>query len=156
MEVEEIKKEYGKFEKKFKLPSFSVLNDNFEVGKIENDGGSLLRAVRKTMVEKVVNSMSFLDMLLNPLQAPRMYHVFIRAMSIEDKKTIDKIYGMLAEISVASLEREIDYDEKAEAELIIKINQAWEKAKPDFRNLIKNIQKPNNNFVKKDRGSYFG
>ena len=155
MEIEELRKEYLSLEKKYKLPSFQELNENFEIGKVDRDVGALLRAIRKAMMEKIVNSMSFVEMLLNPMHAPRMYHLYIRTMSAEDKKSIDKIYDEFSNISMLSLEREIDYSEKEEAELIKKVFAVWSNLKSEFRKILVNMKKPTDNSVKKER-SYFG
>ncbi|MBU0761220.1 MAG: hypothetical protein KJ600_02930 [Nanoarchaeota archaeon] len=155
MEFDELKDEYVKFVEKYNLPSFQELDEDFEVGKIDRESDTLLRAIRKVMMEKIVNSLGFMEMLLNPMNAPRMYLSYIRAMGDGDKKIINKIYVEFSELSVLSLEREIDYDEKAEAELIKKVFEVWGELKPDFRKMFANMKKPNNDLAKKER-SYFG
>lgn len=154
MELKELKKEYTKLEKKYKLPKFGDLNRDFEVDKLEKNTDLLLRAIRKLMMEKIVNSMSFLEMLVNPVNAPRMYIPYIRTMTAEDKKTINKIYVELAGLTLSSLELEIESNEKNEAELIKKAFDVWQSTKTEFRTIIDDIKKPRN-FEKKER-SYFG
>lgn len=155
MELKEIKKEYEKLAMKYKLPGFGELNENFEIEKIEIESDTFLRAVRKIMMEKIVNSLGFIEMLLNPMNAPRMYLNYLRVMTLDDKNSIDKIYSSFADLSVLSLEREVDYDEKAEAELIKKIVKTWNEAKPEFRKILTNIKKPNSTDLKKEK-SYYG
>ena len=72
MELKDLKKEYSDLAEKYKLPSFKELNENFEIEKIDKDTEILLRDVRKVMMEKIVNSLGFLEMFLNPMNAPRM------------------------------------------------------------------------------------
>jgi hypothetical protein len=156
MELTKLKKEYGKMEKRYKLPGFKILNSDFEIDKMEKESDSLLRAMRKMMMEKIVNSMGFLEMLLNPVNSPRMYINYIRAMSVDDKKRIDKIYGVLADLSVLSLDLEIDSNERGEASLILEVYNKWNEIKPDFKAILKNMKNPvKNNEGKKERG-YFG
>jgi hypothetical protein len=155
MKIKELKENYEKLAKKYSLPDFDDLNNNFEIGKINRDNGVLLRTIRKIIMEKVVSSLGFVEMLLNPVNAPRMYQPFIRTMDIEDKKGIDKIYLSLSDLSMGSLECEIDYNEKSEAELIKKIFAAWNEIKPEFRNIFAKIRKPNSVSAKKDK-SYWG
>jgi hypothetical protein len=155
MELKELKEEYGKLIKEYNLPSFRELEEEFEVSKLEKESESVLRAVRKTMMEKIMNSLGFVEMMLNPMNAPQMYFVYLNSMSSEDKKSIEKIYEVLAELSIASLEREVDYDEKEEAELIKRILKTWNGIKPEFRMVLKNMKKPNHNPAKRER-SYFG
>ncbi len=155
MEVFDLKKKYEVMVKKHKLPSFEEVNANFEIEKIDRDSDTLLRAVRKMMMEKIVNSLGFVEMLLTAMNAPRMYHSYIKNISMEDRKRLEKMYDVLTDLSMASLEREVDYDEKKEAMLIIQIFKMWNSIKPDFRIVMEGIRKPSNNSAKKER-SYFG
>lgn len=154
MKLKELKKEYLRLEKKYKLPKFIELNRDFEIDKLDKDTDLLLRAVRKLMMEKIVNSMSFLEMLVNPVNAPRMYIPYVRTMSLEDRKIIDKIYVELAGLTLLSLELEIESNEKNEADVIKRAFSVWQGLKPVFRIILNNIKKPRN-FEKRER-SYFG
>ncbi|MDO8508645.1 MAG: hypothetical protein Q7S27_03085 [Nanoarchaeota archaeon] len=157
MKLDEIKREYEKLTKKYDLPNFEKLNSDFEVDKLEKETENILRSFRKLMMEKIVNSMTFLEMLVNPVNAPRMYLSYLRNMSIEDRKIIDDIYTALADLSLLSLDLEIDSNEKSEADLLKKGYEKWNSLKPGFRKILENMKKPNNNLnnLKKER-SYFG
>ena len=154
MELDFLKKEYDKILKKFNLPSFKDLNRDFEIDKLEKETDSLLRSIRKLMMEKIVNSMSFLEMLINPINAPRMYMPYIKTMEIDDKKKIDRLYKEMADLSLISLDLEVESVEKDEAELIKIVYKKWQELKPLFKDILKNIKEPKE-FVKKER-SYFG
>lgn len=155
MELKELKREYEKSRKKFKLPSFEELNQAFEIEKLDQDTELLLRIVRKHMMDKIVNSLSFVEMLLNPVSAPRMYQGYVKLMTAQDRKNLEEIYRAFAELVVGSLEREIVYDEKGEAQMILRIFRTWRSIGEDFVKIFENIRRPRGNFVKKER-SYFG
>jgi len=156
-ELKDLKKEYEKFREKYKLPKFEELNQDFYIEKIEQESDVLLKHIRKIMMEKVVNSLSFLEMLLNPMNLPRMYMVYVNSMSEAEVKLIGEIYSKFSELIIFSLEREIDYDEKKEAELINEINRVWNKNKEGLNKILMNIRKPVNNENKeKKTKSYFG
>lgn len=155
MDLVTLKKEYSELSKKHKLPAFKELNGDFEVEKIERESDYILRVVRKVMMEKIVNSLNFLELLMNPANAPKMYIGYIRTMSVEDRKEIDKMYGSIGDLSIQSLALEIDYSEKSEAELINKIFNTWNANKPSFKKIISNMNRPNKPEVKKDK-TYFG
>lgn len=155
MDAKDIKKRYEEFEAKHKLPSFKELNDDFEIDKLDRDSDTFLRVIRKTMIEKIVNSMNFVEMLINPVNAPRMYFPYIKSMTMDDRGDIEKIYNLLAELSLLSLDLEIDSTEKKEAEMIKKMSADWKSIKPIFRKIFANMKKPNNSFVKKEK-SYYG
>ena len=158
LDLKEFEKEYTKLAKKYSLPSFKALNEDFEIDKIERETFCILRLVRKVMMEKIVNSLNFLEMLINPINVPRIYMAYVRSMTPEDRRAIEKIYGTLGALSVASLELEVDYTEKREAEMIKQIYKSWNEFRPAFREVIKHMQKPNgdNGTGKKDSKSYFG
>ncbi len=156
MELDKFKTEYETLAKRFSLPKFMDLNLDFEIDKFDGETDFLLRAIRKLMMEKIVNSISFLEMLINPINAPRMYINYVSSMSSEDRKVIEDIYSVLTELSISSLSLEIDYSEKNEAALIKETHQKWSSLKPNFKNIVSNIKKPNNiKSVRKER-SYFG
>ncbi|MBI5803626.1 hypothetical protein HY450_00105 [Candidatus Pacearchaeota archaeon] len=155
MELKELKKEYEVLKKKLDLPSFKELNEDFEIDKISKESGTLIRAIRKIVMEKIVNSLTFIEMLLNPMNAPRMYHPYIQSITSEDKERIDKIYLTLAEISIESLKCEIEYKEKKEADIIKSSFKIWQTLKPDFLAIISKIRSPNSSSQKKER-NYFG
>lgn len=155
MKLTELKKDYSVLAAKYKLPKFSELNEDFEIEKVEKESETLLRVVRKTMMEKIISSLGFVEMLLNPMNAPRMYLSYIHGMGADDKKSIEKIYIAFAGISTVALECEIDYSEKNEAELIRAIFDTWQKMKPEFRKILENMKKPNSK-VEKVQKSYFG
>src|SRR3989344_7507027 len=98
MEFKELKKNYEVLANKFKLPPFAEVDDNFEIHKIDRESDALLRAVRKQMMEKIVNSVGFVEMLLSGANAPRMYFSYMKAMSQEDRKGLENIYKEFSEL----------------------------------------------------------
>jgi hypothetical protein len=154
MELKEFKKEYEELAKKYKIQSFKELNEEFEIDKIDRETECVLRLVRKAMIEKIVNSLGFLEMLLNPTNSPRIYLPYLKNMTIEDKEIIEKIYSSLADLSLNSLLLEVEYSEKGEAELIKKIYSTWDSNKTDFKKIIINVRNPKT-IVRKEK-SYFG
>lgn len=155
MELDEIKKEYAKLEKKYKIPSFKEINEDFDVDKIDRESECFLRLIRKTMMDKVLNSLNFFEMLLNPMNCPRLYMPFVRVMTQEDKKNIEDIYEKLGRLSIEALDLEISYNEKGEAEMIAKICKVWDECRLGFHKVADGIKHPRNGEMKKER-SYFG
>ena len=155
MRLEDLKKRYAEEDKKYKLPSFVDLNKDFEIYKAGKDADCLLRSVRKVMMDKVVNAMGFLEMFLTAANVPRMYLHYLKTMTTEDRASVDVMYNKLAALSIMSLQLELEYSEKGEAELIKSLFKVWQDIKPGFKKLLANIQKPTNDVSKKER-SYFG
>ena len=155
MDLKELKSKYAELAGKYKLPKFEELNENFEIERSKRIGETLLRTIRKVMMEKIVNSAGFLEFLLNPVNAPRMYMIYLKSMKQEDMKEIDKVYGELSALILSSLKLEVDYSEKGEAEAIKQIAKKWEEVKPGFRKIFSDIQKPEKSEERKEK-TYFG
>ena len=79
---------------------------------------------------------------------------YLKSINAEDRKAVDKIYKSFGELSLSSLELEIDYSEKREADLISKIFASWNIIKPEFRLIFSNMKNPG--IVAKKEKSYFG
>ena len=155
MELKDLRNNYEKLSGKYKMPSFKEINESFEIDKIDKESDTLLRVIRKVMMEKIVNSLGFLEMLLNPMNIPRMYMPFIKAMNTEDKKVMERIYTDFSELSLSSLQCEVDYSEKGEAELIKSIFKKWHELKPEFRKIFGKIKNPGSEDFRRER-TYFG
>ncbi len=152
----EIKKKYCELEKKYKLPSYLLLSQEFEIEKIDTETDFPLRAVRKVMMDKVLGFLSFLERLsTNPTGLPRIYYPYIKSMTNDDKNEIEKIYFALGELSLLSFELEIDSTEKEEADMIKHILALWQAQKASMKKLAKQIHKPQEKEIRKDK-NYFG
>ena len=154
-ELKELKETYKEYQKKYKLPSFEKLNEDFEIEKIDKKQDCFLRTIRKVMMEKIVNSLGFLEMLTNPINAPKIYYPYLKNISAEDRNIISELYSALGNLSMTSLSMEIDYAEKGEADFINQVYKTWNEIKPKFRKMMVNMQKPNISEEKKEK-SYFG
>lgn len=155
MDINDLRKEYNRLSKLYKLPDFIYLNERFEIEKIERESGCLLRVIRKVMMEKIINSLNFIELLINPVNAPRMYFAYARTISADERKSIEEIYAAFTELSILSIEMEIDYSERKEAEAIKKISEVWNTQMPKFKTILSNMKKPAAISAKKEK-SYFG
>ncbi len=154
MELGDLKKAYGELAAKHKLPDFKELNENFEIDRIDKESDCLLHVIRKAMMDKIANAMNFLDMLLNPMNAPRVYLTYVKSMNAEDKKVVEGMYSSLSELVIDALSLEIEYSERGEAEMIKKIASKWEDVKTPFKQILESMKHPH--AVEKKERSYFG
>lgn len=155
MELKDLKEIYSSLEKKYNLPSFQKVNLDFDIDKIDRDSDNTLKNIRKVMMEKIINSLNFIEMLTNPVNAPRMYMAYVKSMSVEDKKLIEEMYSVLSSLSLDALTLEIDSSEKNESEVIKKIFALWQEQKPSFRKLFGSMKHPIAAVARKEK-SYFG
>ena len=142
MNIEKLKSEYSKYEKKYNLPNIDELITYFELEKTEEEIYLILRQIRKIMIEKVANAANFIEMLLNPVNLPRIYMAYVNTIDQKEKEKINKIYSEIAPIIVKSLESELEYNEEKEANLIKETLKSWKKVKEELISIIKNIQNP--------------
>lgn len=155
MEYEQTKAHYQSYQEKYKLPGFDQLCEQFELEKVETQPVCFLRILRKHMMEKIINTLNFCDMLLNPGQAPRMYHAFLKVQTKEDGERIEQLYKAFASISLDCLTLELGYDEAREAAMILRITSVWHEQKDTFAKLMYAIANPKKAEARKEK-IYFG
>ena len=124
--LEELKKEYAKLQKKYSLPSFEKLNEEFDIEKIaENETDFLLREVRKAIMDKVINYLRFIEMLLNPSNAPMFFLSLIKGLNSQDKRILERMYEKLGTLEIDVICLDCKYNEKDEADFIKKLTKEW-------------------------------
>lgn len=155
MDLATLKKQYTLLEKKYKLPSFSQLNAVFEIEKIEHDTDYPARAIRKFMIDKVLNSISFIEMLIQQVNAPRLYQPYLKTQTQKDRESLQMIYQKLGDLSLISLALEVDSNEKKECDAIKKMYDDWDSIKPAFALVLEHVQNPPSPEARKEK-SYFG
>ncbi|MBI5149112.1 hypothetical protein HZA33_05520 [Candidatus Pacearchaeota archaeon] len=155
--LEKLKQDYVKLKSKYRLPEFDKLNRDFEVEKVsERETDYLLRELRKVIAEKEIAVLRFLEMLLNPSNAPFFIFTVIKNLSASDKKVIEKIYSAICEFEISAVALDLIYDEKKEAEFIKNAVKKWDSMQDDleeFSDLIYRAYKASGEKSKKD---YFG
>ena len=156
MELDKLKKEYDKLEKRYKLPSFKELNEDFEIEKIDRESDTLLRSVRKVMMDKIIKYLQFVEMLVNPAQAPATFSVFVKQITESDRKNLEKLYESFITLELESLRLEIDYSENEEAKSIKEILSSWNKTKKHMHSVLDMMERNwKRSSVKNERG-YLG
>lgn len=155
MELKQIKTEYMNLQKKYNLPDFALINQDFEIEKIDKESEMFSRIVRKHMMDKVVNLLNFLEMFSSTNPVPKIYMSFMKSMNSNDGKLIDKLYDSFSKISLQAMKIELNYNEKQEAELIKQIFSTWNNNKKDMQLLVDRIALPSPIVEKKEK-SYFG
>src|SRR3989338_10563218 len=99
--LDKLKEDYGKIQKKHKLPSFKELNEDFHIDKIaEAETEILIREVRKFVGDKLANYMRFVENLINPVNAPMFVFSMIKLLDNDDKKKLSDIYKELVKIEI--------------------------------------------------------
>lgn len=156
--LEELKQEYKKFEKKYSLPSFTELNEEFSIEKItDTETELLLKEIRRYVADKLMHYSNFIEACINPANQSMFMFSFVRSMCPEDKEKANEIYKELSKIRLELIKIDTTYSEEKEASFIKNSFTKWNEVKKELINIIGNVEKKfgetTNNCNNKD---YFG
>ena len=153
----ELKKEYEKIQKKYGLPSFKEMNEDFHIEKIsENETELLLAEVRRFMWEKFSNYMRLLEGILNPANASMFIFSVIKMLNPEDKKELSEIYQGLMKEEVKIIMLDLYFNEAKEAEFIKNSHEIWQKMKKKLGHIFEKIEKGAETKAETGNKDYFG
>ena len=149
--------EYAKAQKKFSLPAFEEMQEDFDIEKIsDKDGGFLIRDIRRVVAEKFVAYSHFFETLLNPTSPPMFVFSFLKNLSESDRKEIKELYKELSKMQIKTMKLDTIYNEKHETEFVKFAFGEWQKIKKRTLSLIETFEKEfEKNSVEKEK-SYFG
>lgn len=137
----QLKKDYAKLQKKYKLPDFAKLNLEFEIERLaERNTDFLLRNVRRSIERKTGDFLKMLEEFVNPGFASIASLTLLKSFGDKEKKLIKDSYQTLVGLIIKSAVLETDYEEKTEAEFIKEALKTWEAAKKDLNELMKSAE----------------
>ena len=155
-QIKQIKQEYEKLKQKYNLPEFQQLAEDFDIEKIlEKQTSFLLREIRRMISEKIYAYIHLFETFLNPATPPMFIFTILKNLNEQEKETIKEIYKKLAKLQLQAVKLDTIYNEKNEADFIIKASQEWSEVKQKSHNLFEQFEsrfEENNN--SKTRG-YF-
>ncbi len=155
--LKKLEKEYLKLQKKYSLPTFNELNENFGIEKISTDEIKLLlRTIRNFISEKLANYMRIVENLLNPVNVPMFVYSIVKNLEEKNKENLKEIYKELTEIEMNLIEVDLDYSEKKEAEFIKNSFESWRKIKKQILEIIKKAKENPKEKTEKNNKNYFG
>ena len=156
-ELANLKENYAKIEKTHHLPEFNKLNSEFSIEKIaEIETDFLIREVARIMAEKFSNYMRFVELVINPSNAPMFIFSIIKTMGESEKKKFADIYKELAKIELNLIELDVSFSEKKEADFINNSYKTWISMKEDFQEVIEKIKENWDNKSENGNKGYFG
>ena len=154
--LEKIKKQYEPLKKKYKLPEFSKLNEEFEIEKIqEKETEFILREIRRAMSEKIAACLRFFEMLVNPQLTPLFLLSSLKNLTLREKEIIEKIYRELAQLELEAVKLDISYNESKEAKAILQIMEKWQELKTEMEEIISVLELKHKETEKRNK-TYFG
>lgn len=154
--LEELKEDYEKFKNQYNLPEFYELNKLFDIEDIEIETDFLLRKIRRAISERISSYSRFVEIFLNPTNAPMFFFKLLKKLDAKEKETLGMIYEQLGSLEIETILLDLEYSEEKEAEFIKKLYNVFDKElRISFLSVIKRLsteEKNNKNF----NGSYFG
>jgi len=151
----DIKKQYKKLEKKYKLPSFDKFDKEFEISTLDTDD-FLLRNVRRRMNNKLTFFTQVFDTILFPNQNSLISMHEAKSFSEEEKNKIMKFYNKLMTFEREALLFDIEPDDKKEAEFIKKLWKQWSEIKKETNKLVEKMKNSWKDEDIKIKNHYFG
>jgi len=155
--LDRLKKDYETLAKKYKLPDYKTLNEEFDIEKVaEQETDTLLREIRKVIMDKVIAYLRFIELLLNPSQAPMFFFALLKGLDNDDKKLLEELYTKLGKLEIEVIEVDNDYSEKGEAEFIKRISAKWKEVKEGMKKISKSLKLSWEKKTEKKEKSYLG
>ena len=156
--LEELKQAYNQFKDKYDLPEFFDINKVFDIEDIDIETEFLLRKVRRIVSDKIAGYLRFVEIILNPSNAPMFFFKLIKKLGEEDKKQLTEIYEQLSKFELEIIRLDLDYNEDKEAEFIKKVYDVF--SNEISKKLLDIVEKMGNGKGSKEKkegkGSYFG
>jgi len=155
--LEELKENYKKLQEKYPLPNFKDLNENFDINKLsEIETDTLLRDIRKAVMDKILAYLRFVELLLNPSEGSLFFFSLVKGLGSDDKKTAEGIFNELGEIEIEAISLDNIYSEKKEAEFIKEIHKKWQEIKEKVESLSDSLKKGWKRKINQREKSYLG
>lgn len=137
--MKNIEEQYGKLKKKYNLPEFEELDNEFEISSIENEK-FLLREIINKIVDRTDFFSRFFEDLLQPdpslLRSMHEANIF----NDEERKVIYSLYKKLMVIIRQSVEVSLNRSEKEEANFIKKTFDGWKGLKTSISKIVDKIK----------------
>lgn len=151
-DIAELKKDYTKIKKKYKLPEFNTLNEEFEIEKLaENKTEFLLREIRRAIEKKTEVFLKMLEGFINPTFASMAALTLMKSFTDKEKKLVNDIYQKIVGLVLKSGILETDYNEKKEAEFIKEALKIWQDVKKDLKELMVSVESIWKKKIKEDK-----
>jgi hypothetical protein len=151
-----IEEEYEKLRKKYDLPEYEKLIEDFEVEKIgEKETEFVAREIRRTINEKIAAYIHLFETLINPTSPPMFVFRILKNMTEKEKEKMQEIYKDLSKTQIEIMKLDTIYKESEEAKFISKTFILWQKTKPEAYKIFESFEKNFENGNKSKGRSYF-
>ncbi len=137
MKPDTIEQEYNELIKRYKLPTFTKLDEEFEIRALEeNRSGRPIKAIIRVIASKLRNFLESLDPVINPNPNSIYSMVAVNGLEPDTKEKMFETYKKVAALYQECFLYELESDDKA-ANFIKKFWKLW----PDLKELQKKYLK---------------
>ena len=155
--LEDFKKFYSELAEKNQLPSFNVMNEDFNIEKMSETESDLpVREIRRFVSDKIRNYERFIEAIINPSNANMFIFTIIKVISADDKERLSDIYKKLMKSEVDLIELDVQYDEAKELKFVNTFFKEWQGMKPVLLEILGKINSDWDKEVEKGSNGYFG
>ncbi len=156
-DLENLKIEYEKLSKKYKLPDFDKLAEDFDIEKIvEKETSFVLRDMRRMINEKLSAYLHFFEVLMNPSSPPMFVFSMLKNLNEQDHQIIKKIYAKIAKYQIVVMKLDTIYNEKNEANFILTTFNDFQDMKIKINEILEKLGKDIDLNNSADKKGYFG
>lgn len=154
----DIEGEYNKLRKKYNLPDFDKLDNEFEISNIKEDIDKkfLLRSIRRRINDRIIAFCNLLEGILSPDPSSMICLHENRFFNEDYRERISNFLTDLMRLERESLIMDIDFSDKQDAEFINSVFGRWDDIK-QFMCKVANDMKQG--WKKEEKGTnehYFG
>jgi hypothetical protein len=156
LDIEKLKEKYQELKKRYSLPEFKFLNDNFEIENIDSESELILKAIRKHITEKIFFVLRSLEMFMNPQNAPLFVFNFLKSFTESEKDRIKQLYDKVSGYEIEAFGLEAGYEETKEAAFIKKSCEDWKGISEELTKIYSIMKVNHGKDSRKQEKSYFG
>jgi len=139
MPTKDTEKQYNELSKKFLLPEFKNLNEEFEISDLE-ETSFLLRAIIRRIAEKFDFYTTMLEEVLQP-DTSNLYAMHeTRFFDENEKKQMYELYSRLMNFNRQSIEVNLEHNEKNEVGFINNVFNEWDELKQELLGFINKMK----------------
>jgi len=139
MPIKETEKQYNELRKRFKLPEFKEIDNEFEITDFE-ETNFLLRAIIRRIVEKLDFYCSMLEEILQP-DTSNLYAMHeTRFFDEDEKKRMYDLYCKLMIVNRHSIELLLGRNEKDEANFINAFFDEWKDVRKELLEFVNKMK----------------
>ncbi len=156
-DLAQLKERYKTLQKKYNLPAFEKLNEDFQIEKAaEAETDFVLREIRRYITDKFFNYLRFIESILTPNNAPMFVFAITKTLGVKEREKLMELYKKIAKVDIDLIELDIEYSEVKEAESIKRYHKMWQEIKKELMDIVGIIKKNWDNKAEDNGKAYFG